>query len=147
MLAEVCVFAVLATVICTGFCAGIVEGAVYRPVAEMVPATLFPPPVPPANQVRLPLVASPVAENWIVPPSGAEGIVGVRDMPAADAEMVFVSRLTIRSIEMLSGFNIDGGPPGGRDYFGSDELRRVLMTQEVCLVASNKAAAEGKKSP
>lgn len=108
-----------ATVICTGFCPGIAEGAVYKPVAEMVPAALLPPMVPPANQVRLPLPASPVAENWIVPPSGAEGIAGVIDMLAADAEMAEARTLTLKSIEMVSDLNIGGGLPGGRDYFGS----------------------------
>jgi hypothetical protein len=119
---------------------------VYKPVAEMVPATLLPPMVPPANHVRLPLPASPVAENWTVPPSGAEGIVGVRDRFAADAEMAVVSKLPMRSIETVSNLNIDGGSPGGRDYFGSGTFKCVLMTQDMCLVVMRTAAATVQKA-
>jgi hypothetical protein len=133
-------------VICTGFCPGIAEGAVYKPVAEMVPAALLPPMVPPANQVRLPLPASPVAENWTVPPSGAEGIVGVSEMLAAAAEMALISKLPMRSIETVSDLNIDGGPPGGRDYFGSGTFKCLLMTQDMCLVAAGNGAGTALES-
>ncbi len=67
--------------------------------------------IPPADHVRPPIGVSPLcAKNWIVPPSGADGIAGVTEMVAADSEMAVVRKLARKSIETVSDLNIGGGP-------------------------------------
>lgn len=89
----------------TGFWAGMMAGAVYRPVGVIVPAIAVPPMVS-ATIHATPVVARPAtfAVNCSVVPSAICGLSGASVMAGADGRAVIATGTTMLLPHAVPGF-------------------------------------------
>jgi hypothetical protein len=98
---DLLVFAVLVAVICTVAFAGKSPGAMYTPLAEIIPSVLFPPGTPFTLEVTLAFVVfeTSAVKFWLFPkglfPTRGATSTTMEEVVAAEAEQVL--RLPLRS--------------------------------------------------